>query len=299
MHKLRKTRTRTRCTFVSCLILIGGLATTGCRTYVARFSQWAAKGWVGEYDTAEQHAVEQGREILFHYLDTKLGSSQPLRRVLEDPMLEISLKRYVRCRLCSSYEPDRRYVAQYGILQPPALIIVHQDGTYHALSGTKSASDVKSFLASAREPGQTPQADPLIPRRPRYQWLTSLESVEEAVRTQGRPALIVISRTASPDWLRLKRMLHERQVWRQVCDMIHGQIGVFDWGKKEYDSQRFGALQLPALVILQPSGAHTLLERPQGAEQIAIFAASAGRSTSIEALRRVQPTEPSTAYAAP
>lgn len=299
MHKLRKTPVTARCTFVSCLILIGGLTTIGCRTYVARFSQWAAKGWVGEYDTAEHHAAEQGRKILFHYLDTKRGSSQPLRSVLEDPMLETSLKGYVRCRLCSSYEPDRRYVAQYGILQPPALIIVHQDGTYHAISGAKSAKDIQSFLASAQKSGRTPQADPLIPRRPRYQWLTSLESVEEAVRMESRPALIVISRRASPDWLRLKGMLHERQVWRQVRDMIHGRIGVFDWGKKPYESQRFGALQLPALVILQPNGAHTLLERPKAAEQIAFFAASAGRPSSTETVRQAPPPEPSTAYSAP
>jgi hypothetical protein len=240
---------------------------TGC---AATWNRLGSALWVADYDTAEQQARESGRSVLILYKDARLGTDDSIERALKAPTIEERTNRYVRCVLFKSYEPDRRYVAQFGVERTPALILVHPDGTYHAQSGMMSEADVRAFLASAIPPGLQPLLDPLIPREPRYLWHTSLDEAEAVVRRTGRPMAVVFHRTLTRDWARLEPLLNRHEVSFRLAPMVHCRIGLMRFLADAYIT-RFGALKLPAIVIAHPDGTYDALELPTSYVAIARF----------------------------
>ncbi len=247
------------------------LAGAGCASSLDR---WTSRGWVADYDTAEQRIRESGRELLIFYKDTRTGADGSLQEALKSEPLNSLTKGYVRCVLFKSYELDRRYVAQFGVNRAPALIVVHTDGTYHARSGPIRAEAVAGFLADAQAPGERPTINPHIPRRPHYQWHRSIEEAEQISRQTGREVLIVFHRSWSRDWARLKRLLSRHEVYRRFADMAHCRISQTGFSADAVIT-RFGPLRLPALVILRCDGTHEVLELPTRYEAIVRFADAA------------------------
>lgn len=249
---------------IASLLIMWGI---GCSTTWDRLSSAL---WVADYDTAEQRARETGRGMLILYKDERPGADDSLEQIIETAPVEGRTRRYVRCMLFKSYEPDRRYVAQFGVERAPALIVIHPDGTYHARSGAMSTSDVLAFLAQAAPPGRRPLLNPHIPRKADYRWLTSFDEAEPIAGRTHRPILAVFYRTLSRDWSRLEPMLERHEVYSRLAPMVHCRLGLMSLSSAAYIT-RFGALKLPAIVIAHPDGTFDVLELPTSYEAIVRF----------------------------
>ena len=146
------------------LFAIAFLLGTGCSMSQVGLQ---TQRWLADYDAAESAMGESGRPLLIVFKNNRKGTPDSIGAVLRSERFANLSDRFVRCVLLRSYEPDRRYVAQFGVRRAPALILVHTDGTYHARSGDISAQQVDEFLAEAKPPGAQPQLNALIPREPR------------------------------------------------------------------------------------------------------------------------------------
>lgn len=267
------------------LQLACAVAFIACLGCTSSLNRWASRGWVADYDTAEQRIRKSGRELLIFYRDTRRNANHSAEEALKSEPLDGLTKDYVRCVLFNSYEPDRRYVAQFGVNRAPALIIVHGDGTYHAWSGSIPTAKIAGFLADARPPGDRPIINPHIPRWANYEWHRSIEEAEEASRQTGREVLIVFYRSLSRDWGRLKKLLSHHEVYCRFADMVHCRIGRTAFSADAVVT-RFGNLRFPALVILRPDGTHEVLELPTCYEAIVRFTDAARRRFGGAALSR-------------
>ncbi len=236
-----------------------------------------SSGWLADYDTAEQRIRESGEQLLIFYADTRPGADRSMERALKSDRVKPIIADTVRCMLVKSYEPDRRYVAQYGVDRAPALVLVHADGTYHAQAGSMSVEKIAEFLAAARPPGAKPILNPFIPRQPKYNWLRSIDVAEEAAERTSQPMLIVFHRRLSHDWRRLEKLLSRHEVYMRLADMVHCRIGMFPFLGKTPDTP-FGAMRLPALVIVRGDGTYDVLELPTSCEAVVRFADTALRT---------------------
>jgi len=205
----------------------------------------------------------------------------PTLDALRSTPLKQQTAQYVLCSLYRSYEPDRRYVAQYGVDRAPALIVMHGDGTYHARTGVTSAAQISEFLAAAQPPGAAPVLNPYIPRETNYVWHSSLESAEAAAQQKGQSILIVFDRWWSRERRTLEKLLERREVYSRFADMVHCRPGSI-LGLDDQSMARFGVMNLPALVVVHPDGSHHVLELPTSYESIVRFADRA-RPTAVAA----------------
>ncbi|MGB2986794.1 MAG: hypothetical protein WBE26_13050 [Phycisphaerae bacterium] len=276
---------------VYALVLLSG---TGC----ASVTRLASGGWVADYETAEQRVRESGRELLILYEDTRPGVDGPTEKAFEAPPVKNRTRDFVRCKLFKPYEPDRRYVAQFGIHRAPALIVVHRDGTYHARSGSMSAAEIVAFLGEARPPGALPVINRHIPRQPRYNWHRTIEAAEQVSRQTGRHILIVYHRSLSHDWHTLKKLLTRREVYHRFADMVHCRIGLLNPWANAYITP-FGALELPAVVIVRRDGTNDVLELPTSYETLVRFADAALRADKATEMEVTVGTIDTTAPAMP
>ncbi len=249
------------------LICVSSLTDVGC-TPVAR---WASGGWVADYDAAEKDVRRSRRGLLIYFSDPRPDLDDTTEKALQENVVKNRVHELVRCRLFKSYEPDRRYVAQFGVRRAPALIVVHADGTYHSHTGSMSSEQIMVFLDSAKPPGALPRINPHIPRQPDYIWHTTLDEAERTGAQTNLPVLIVYHRSLSQDWQRLNALLAKREVYHRFQDMVHCRIGLLNPWTSAYIT-RFGALALPAIVILRPDGSFNALEMPTSYEAVIQFA---------------------------
>jgi hypothetical protein len=254
----------------ACILLL--VASSGCASAVL----WVSGGWAADYQLAEQRARESGREMLILYKDARPGVDGPIERALKSPPVKARIGKYAHCVLFKPHEPDRRYVAQFGVDRAPALIVVHADGTYHAHTGAMSAQGIIDFLDNAQEPGAQPVVNQWVPREPRYDWFDGMNAAKEAAERTGQPILIVYYRYLSRDWQRLEPLLMRREVYSRLADMVHCRIGTANPWASAYITP-YGALKLPAIVIARSGGAYDVLALPTSYETIVRFADAALR----------------------
>ncbi|MCH7592505.1 MAG: hypothetical protein IH989_06985 [Planctomycetes bacterium] len=95
-------------------------------------------------------------------------------------------------------------------------------------------------------------------------------------------------RTLSRDWRRLKKILDRHEVCLRLNDLIHCRIALPGFSR-ETAITPFGALRLPAMVIVRPDGQHVVLELPTSHESVVHFAESA---LSPDAPRAANPSLP-------
>ena len=232
---------------------------------------WRTDGWYADYEAAETAARAADRDLLIRYWEDREDRDAAIDRAIRSPSLSNLARDYVGCNLFRSYEPDRRYVAQFGVDRAPALIVVHGDGTYHALTGGADAERIEAFLAGAHAPGLPVQIDPYVPREADYDWRDSLEEAETAARDSGRPLFVVYYRTLSRDWHALSKLLQRPEVRLRLNDAVPGRVGLLGLSTDAYIT-RFGALRLPAMVIAHADGTFDKLELPRSYEDVASFA---------------------------
>lgn len=257
--------------------------TTGCSS---KWIRWRPDGWNADYDAAEARMGESGGDMLIFFRSVDQGRPDPMFEALRSAPLKQQTAQYVRCSLYRSYEPDRRYAAQYGVERAPALIVVHRDGTYHALEGVASAEKISEFLAAAQPPGAVPDLNPHIPRETNYAWHSSLESAEAAAQKAGQSILVVFDRWWSRDRRKLEKLLERREVHSRFTGMVHCRPRSI-LGNGDESMARFGIVNVPALVIVRPDGTSHVLELPTCYEAIVRFAdrarPTAGAATSSTA----------------
>jgi hypothetical protein len=262
---------------VLCVGLVS-VAGAGC----ASLNRLAPVSWSADYDTAEARAQKTGREILIHYRDTRPGVEDRTSSALRDSAVRKLTRQYIRCELFKSYEPNRRYLAQFGVERAPALVVVHSDGTYHALTGLMSPVDIVRFLEEAGGPGAQPVRNPYIARRAEYHWHRSAESAYAAAEETGKPVLFVLHRGLSRDWGRLKKMLNRPEVYSRFSEMVHCRLSSLGPSAKR-EAERLEVGRWPALVIVHGDGSYYPLELPTSYEQVVRFADRYG-SPSAKAL---------------
>ena len=240
----------------------------GCTLSLPR---WNANRWLGDFDLAERQMTESGQELLILYLGGSRGQASPLQETFASGSLKALVDGKVRCILSKPYEPDRRYVSQFGVDRAPAVILIHTDGTYHARTGPMTPDDVQAFLASATPPGAKPVINPHIARRAHYDWVDSLETAQAQAKEAARPLLIVYYRKLSRDWYSLNKLLRRHEVYSRLAGTTPCRIGLFGLSLDTAETP-FGTLRLPAMVIVRTDGRHDVLETPTSFESIVLFA---------------------------
>jgi len=255
-------------TGVFCVTAMALLYSTGC---ISSLDQWTPGGWLAGYETAEQHALKTDRPLLIYYREADHERNRAMDDALKSSLVERLSANYVRCRLFRSYEPQRRYVAQFGADRTPALVVVHRDGTYHSHVGLMSSAEAASFLANAQPPGEEPRLDPYVPRRPQYVWQKRIDEAERTAQRLQRPTLIVFHRTLTSDWNTVEKILLRKEVYARFAGLVHCRVGVLNPWSSTHNT-RFGALRLPALVLLRNDGTFGVLEVPTSYEAVVLFA---------------------------
>ena len=278
--RIAKTSRRTRRDIA---LLIAGSVLAFVSTGCGSWQTLRPGGWSESYGAAEARVRETDRELLICYRTGKAEGNRGVDEMLNADVLRRRTKVYVRCRLYSSHEPDRRYVAQYGVDRAPALIVVHRDGTYHAMGAPSSAAEVVEFLDSAGTNGMKPTANPHIPRAVDYDWRKDYEAAVQSARQEGRPVFVVVTKALTRPWRSLRDLLERREVYGRVAEMIHCRLStLFPSGRALV--RDLGISQLPALVIVHTDGTSHVLEAPTSYEQVVRFAdrhaLSAGTATA-------------------
>jgi hypothetical protein len=252
----------------SCVTAMALLYGTGC---ISSLGHWTPGGWLAGYESAEQHALKTGRPLLIYYREFGHEKDRAMDDALKSSLVERLSAHYVRCRLFRSYEPQRRYVAQFGVDRTPALIVVHRDGTYHSHIGLMSSVEAASFLAHGQPPGAQPRLDPYLPRKPQYVWQGRIDEAERTAQRLQRPALIVFHRTLTSDWKTVEKILMRKEVYARFAGLVHCRVGVLNpWSSAHIT--RFGALRLPTLVLLRTDETFEVLEVPTSYEAVVLFA---------------------------
>jgi len=215
--------------------------------------------------------AESGQEMLIFFRAIDQDRPDPTFDALRSAPLKQQTAQYVLCSLYRSYEPDRRYAAQFGVNRAPALIVVHGDGTYHAQTGLTLAAQIFEFLTVRRPPRELPVRNPHIPRDINYTWHSSLESAEAAAQKTGQSILIAFDRWWSRDRRKLEKLLDHREVHGRFAGMVHCRPGSIV-GLDDQTMARFGVENVPALVVVHPDGSYQVLELPTSYEAIVRFA---------------------------
>jgi hypothetical protein len=259
----RHTRYRT---VLFCLALSLPALGTGC----ASMSRWVSGGWFADYEPAEAQVHKTGRELLIYYKDNRPGVTDHTADALQVDGVKQRIHKYVRCHLFKDYEPHRRYVGQYGVERAPALIVVHNDGTYHSRTGLMSAADIAEFLDQAQPPGSKAVPNAYLPREAAYHWHDSPGSAYAAAEQTEQPILFVFHRWLSGDWRKMEKLLDRAEAYSRFAGMVHCRLSSLDSVAREA-AANFGIANWPALVIADRDGTYSVLELPTSFEQIVRF----------------------------
>lgn len=227
--------------------------------------------WTADYENAERKASEAGTGVLYLFTNKDRTRPDPVRDYLKNPEHRGSVAGYIPALLFKNFEPDRRYAEQFGVNRAPALIVLHPDGTYHALQGSVSAETTTAFLTNATPPGQAPALNPHINRRLGYYWFRDWPSARKAAQENQRDAFVVLERWMSRDWDLLKPMLERKEVYSRVAHMVHCRPGSA-WASGGSVAAELGVQNLPAIVIVPHAGDPRILELPSSYEAIVRFA---------------------------
>jgi len=227
-------------------------------------------GWVNDYVAAEKQQQRTRQDVLIFYKDYLDVTSGDVHTALRAGRVKDATDKMVRCVLVTDYEPDRAYVAQFGVLRAPALIVLRADGTYHARVGPMSEQEILDLLEQARSAGELPRRDPFIPRPVTYRWVHSLPAATAEARRTRRPLLIFYKWWLSNQSLTVQRTLEQPEVGRAASDLVHCRLE-YDYLPNRTAMEAFGVTRAPALVLQQPDGTFRVLDGPQSADEVVHF----------------------------
>lgn len=232
-----------------------------------------APTWGYAYDESLSQARRQDRDLVVFYKDPLDGQSGLMRDVLESPTVSPLLRNKVRCALVPFYAPNRDFVSQYGIDEPPAIVIVHPDATYHALAGVHDEAEVRAFIESARPPGLEPNTDPRIPTSRGFEYFNIFERAKEKAERQNRRLVIIYKWWLNPESTELVRRILRPEVSRYFDASVNC---ILDWDHVPNRAHvaEYGLTTYPAIVIVEPDGRFSTLKGLPAVEQIIRFVSS-------------------------
>jgi hypothetical protein len=243
------------------LIALVSLASTGC-----------TGGWDhASYDFAQRDAQAKNVDLVVFYKDHLDSSSGQTEDVLRHPRLASLMSGKVRCQLLTEFEPNRRFVAQYGVESAPALIVIHPDETYHVREGAVTLEQAEKFLSEAIAPGKKPTLNPAVPRTYEYRWINIYEDAVEEAKRQNRKMLVLYKWWLSADSSELIRRMDKPEVARHFANMVHCILD-WDYMPNRQHMARFSADKVPALVIVNQDGSYHKLVGLASMKQIVEFA---------------------------
>lgn len=229
-----------------------------------------SRTWFADYPSARAHAEQNKQPLLIYFKETEPWTDDPVENSLKGEALSVRTGNFVRVVLLRSYEPDRRVVRQFGVARAPAVVLVHADGTFHAVSGDLSGDRLDRFFDSATPPGERPVPDLFPSHGAELAWETSLEEALVRGRETSREVFVVLDRPWTRDWERLSPLVNRHEVRSRVAEMVHCRpmpIWKFGTGYVE----RFSLTNLPAIVVVRPDGHFRSLEIPNSYEAIVRF----------------------------
>jgi hypothetical protein len=229
--------------------------------------------WVYSYVEAEKLGKAAERPILVFYRDHLDPQCGQMLKTLNTTATRVTNHRnMVRCSLLTAYNPDRRYVAQYGVTSAPALIVIHPDGTYHSRMGSGTAEEVMEFLENATPPGSTPNLDIQVVRPTDY--LARAEGTYEKAlgkaRRQNRKLLIIYKWWLDGDSTEMIRRMMRPEVAARCSETINC---ILDWDyvpNRRHVGQH-GVSRYPALIIVHQDGRADVREGLMPTEEIVRF----------------------------
>ncbi len=230
------------------------------------------------FSRAERLGKQQQKQLFVYFESWLSADCGEMKRQIQSSMIKQLLADKIVCFLEESYEPNVRYVAQYGIRRYPAVILIHHDGTYHQRTGAMSAEGIANFLGSATPPGQRPMINPQIPRQIDYGWEADYERAFEIAEQQRRPVFIFYKSVVSADANEMLGTLDRPDVAELFDDTVNCLL---DWG---YPPNRrlmtqYGVTNVPAIVIVNPDGTHHARQGRMTAAQVISFVRTAKASS--------------------
>jgi len=229
------------------------------------------------FSRAERLGKQQQKKLFLYYESWLSADCGEMKRQIQSSMVQQLLADKIVCFLEESYEPNVRYVAQYGVHRYPAVILIHADGTYHQRTGVMSAEGIADFIATATPPGRQPMINPQIPREIDYGWEADYERAFEIAAQQHRPVFIFYKSVVSTDANEMLGTLDRPDVAELFDDTVNCLL---DWG---YPPNRrfmiqYGVTNVPAIVIVNPNGTHHARQGRMTAAQVISFVRSAKAS---------------------
>ena len=177
-----------------------------------------------------------------------------MKQAIESPKVEQALEDKIVCVLDESYEPNQRFVAQYGVDHYPSVILVHRDGTYHRHGGVLSADAIVNFIETAQPPGRRPMINPQIPRSVDYLWQADYERAFQIAEQQNRSVFIFYKSVISADCNEMLLNVFSRP---DVAELFNDTVNcLLDWGypPNRRLMVRYGVTNVPGVVIVNPDG---------------------------------------------
>lgn len=273
------TRVDNRIALLASIVIASGLMTAGCRgpqDSLQRVRAWASDGWAANYEQAEREVRRSRRPMALYFKADDKPTKDPVYDALRSPEIRKRLSGYVHATLARALEPDRRYADQFGVERAPALILVHADGTFHALTGLLNAETIAVFIDKSKPPGAIPNDNLLIPRSHRYRWIDDLGVAQSRSAQLDRPMIVAYARRLTGDWHKLSGLLDAREVWVRTGEMVPCRQMLFPRLQHAFISP-WGPVELPALVVVLPDGRHAMLDQPTSPEEVSRFTDAALR----------------------
>ncbi|HEY3244180.1 MAG TPA: hypothetical protein VGM03_12610 [Phycisphaerae bacterium] len=223
------------------------------------------------YEEAEARQRHTDRPILVFYKNHEDPASGQMKENLQNGQLAPLINGTIFCVLVSDFPPNRKFVAQYGVEYPPALIVIHPDGTYHSREGLLSVEEIRTFLASASGPGQPANLNAQVPRDIDYHWENDYERAVLHAQQRNRELFVVYKSWASPESTELlARLMNRPEVALHFVETVNCILDDSFAANRSYMA-RFGIERVPAMVLVHRDGTYHSHVGPATPEEIVRF----------------------------
>lgn len=234
---------------------------------------------VAEFETAQRLAAQQNKELFVYYESWLSADCGQMKKTIQSAAAQQWLGDKIVCVLDESYEPNQRFVAQYGVHQFPAVVLIHRDGTYHQRTGLMGADALANFVQASKTSGRRPMINPQIPRSVDYLWQADYERAFQIAEQQNRPVFIFYKSVISADCNEMLLNVFSRP---DVAELFNDTVNcLLDWGypPNRRLMARYGVTNVPGVVIVNPDGTQHARQGRLTAPQIISFVRGAKSSS--------------------
>jgi hypothetical protein len=231
--------------------------------------------WFNIYEDALEEAKRQNRRLLIVYKWWLSGDSTELIRRIHKPEVARHFATMIHCMLDWDYIPNRQHMAQFGVDKVPALVIMHQDGTFHAMEGLASINKIVEFAVAARAPGNRPGL-PRTERAASYNWQTDFDRALGIARRQNVNVFVFYHSVFSDTSKQMEDRLMEPAVAALFQNTVNCKL---DWSNPQNRAlmEPYAVDRVPACLLIRPDGTFHVRIGPQTVEDMASLVHAAQR----------------------